>query len=527
MVTMTRETPELIHDEAIANEVREQSRPQRLARAGGRLAAVGMLAAGAGAAYGVFNSSTEASIGPHEAQVELTLDGEATFDLGPIGSFIKPLDSPVGARIIIGEVPTDASEGFTRQDIEEYARTFAGFEGDIEDIKQKLQNQALRYGIFAGAGAMLLYAGLGERGRREITAGLKHSRFAQIKPAPVLLAAATLSAAAIAAPATASASENAGTPVSSVFDGTPLEGMRVTGKLLPELVNTVGKDILDRWRENDEFYDRVVGNLRQAFEESLNLRPHDDYPIMLFYTDIHCNVGMARVIGEAARLAEADIIADGGDTTMGGTAIEEFCVQVLGKELPDIDRLVAGGNHDGSITEQHLRGHDFTVLDGQTVETNGLRVLGDDDVRRSQFGVPIRQDGDETVDSFGHRLADTACADPAGVDILLVHEPDAAEQALQRGCVTTVLSGHMHRGEIQAIGLPDGTNAFHLNGDNASGATNDRPSLGPVDRKSPAALYLIKFSRQTGRAMFYQTITVHADAAVEVSNVTAVPRTMP
>lgn len=527
MGTMTRETIDLIHDEAAAENAREQSRLQRLAHVSGRLAAVGMLAAGAGAAYGVFGASTETSIGPHEAQIELTLDGEATFDLGPIGSFIKPLDTPLGAHVTIGEVPADASDGFTRQDIEEYARTFAGFEGDIEDMKQGLQAQALRYGILAGAGAMLLYAGLGERSRREIASGLGHSRFARVRPGPVMLAAATLSAAVAIAPSTASASGNTSIPVSNVFDDTPLEGMRVTGKLLPELVNTVGKDILDRWRENDEFYDQVIDNLRRSFDENLHVRPHDGYPIMLFYTDLHCNVGMARVVGEAARLTDADIIADGGDTTMGGTAIEEFCVQVLGKELPGVERLVAGGNHDGSVTENHLRRHDFTVLDGQTVEADGLRILGDDDVRRSQFGVPMRQTGDESVVEFGHRLADTACSDPTGVDILLVHEPDAAEEVLERGCVTTVLSGHMHRGVIQTIELPGGTNAFHLNGDNASGATSDRPSLGPVDKESPAALYIVKFNRQTGRAIYYQTITVHADASVGLSDVTAIPLTNP
>lgn len=527
MGTMTRETIDLIHDEAAVENDREQSRLQRLARASGRLAAIGMLAAGSGAAYGVFGASTETSIGPHEAQIELTLDGEATFDLGPIGSFIKPLDTPLGARITVGEVPVDAAQGFTGQDIEEYARTFAGFEGDIEDMKQGLQAQALRYGIFAGAGAMLLYAGLGERSRREIASGLGHSRFARVRPGPIMLAAATLSAAVAIAPSTASASGNTSIPVSNVFDDTPLEGMRVTGKLLPELVNTVGKDILDRWRENDEFYDQVINNLRQAFNEGMTVRQHDDYPIVLFYADLHCNVGMARIIGETARLAEADIIADAGDTTMGGTALEEFCIQVLGKELPDIDRVVAGGNHDGTITENHLRRRDFNVLDGQVIETNGLRILGDDDVRRSQFGIPIRQDGDESVRDFGRRLAATACADPAGVDILLVHEPNAAKAALERGCVTTVLSGHMHRGVIQTVELPGSTNAFHLNGDNASGATNDRPTLGPVSEKSPAAIYLIKFSRETGRALYYQSITVHADAAVALGGITAVPQMSP
>lgn len=506
---MIRETPDIaVIDETMAIEAPQPSRLRRVAAGCGKLATLGVLASAAGVGS-LFWSETETDFGPHDASVELTMDSSATFDLGPIGSIIVPVEESrgVGAHITIGEVP---AQGAAADKIEEYARSLANIEDDLHDIRTDLAHQALRNSLLAGGGLAGLYVLMGGRRREELASKLEH---VGPKAAVAGMIAANLMLATFVGLSETSAAASYSEPVDATFDGTPLEGARVTG-YLPELINSIGKDVIDQWRANDEFYDEVSQNLQTAFEESNTLTPRDGYPIMLFYTDLHCNVGMARIIGETAEHAGVSLIADGGDTTMGGTTYEEFCIQILASEVPVRPIIGVGGNHDSRETESQQRANDFRMLNGEAIAARGLRVLGDDDVRRSAFGEGMRQEGEETIAELGERLAETACADPEGVDILLVHEPDAATESIARGCVTTALTGHMHH---EAVSVTD--RSLFITGDNASGATNDRPSLGPVDEESPARIYLIKFDESSGQPIGYQTVTVHADAHVEIGRV--------
>lgn len=508
---MIRETYDVAaNDETVAIEA---SHPSLLRQAGaglGKLAAFGVVAGAAGIGS-LFFSDTETNFGPHDASVELTMDDAATFDLGPVGTIIVPMEDSMGlgARITIGEVPT---QGAHTDKIEEYARSLANIEDDLSSMRSDLAHEALKNSLLAGSGLVGLYLTVGSRRRQELV-----EKFDATWPKAAIagLAVANLTMGTFVGLSETASAAN-GEPVDAVFDGTPLEGARVTG-YLPEIINSVGKDVIDRWRENDEFYDQVSENLRTAFEEERALTPLDGYPIVLFYTDLHCNVGMARIIGETAELADVSIIADGGDTTMGGTTYEEFCVQILASELPNRNPIGVGGNHDSHETEAQQRRHGFTMLDGEAITVGGLSILGDDDVRRSEFGSSIRQEGDESVDELGSRLADAACAEE-GVDILLVHEPDAATESLARGCAITVLSGHMHN---ESITLTDAS--LTIVGDNASGTRRERPSLGPVDEESPARLYLLKFDERTGRPVGYQTVTVFSDARVELGRIDLLP----
>ena len=519
---MTREVPEITQtvEQAPITHEGSISRLHRVGVACGKLAALGCVIAGSGVAS-AFLLPAETSFGPHEAEVELTVDGNATFDLGPIGSIIKPLNGSngLGARITIGEVPMDGQESDVREsiDVEEYARVLSNFKGDVDAVKADLFSHAAKFGMYGGAGSILLYGLVGARRRKELIDKIDGAR-----PKAGIIGMASLNIVTAACVGMASASTASElVAVDSAFAGTPLEGTYLTGNLLPKLINTYGRDVMDRLRENDDFYDEVVANLGVAFEDSRTLEPHRDYPTMLFYTDLHCNVGMARVIGETARLSGAMIVADGGDTTMGGTAYEEFCVNILGNELPRSDRVGSGGNHDGEETEQQMRRNNFSVLNGEVVEIEGLRILGDDDPMRSDFGMALRQEQDETLEQLSERLADTACSDERGVDILLVHVQQAAQESLARGCVNTVLSGHTHNEEITTEPDVYGNTVFQLVGDNASGAKRDRPSMGPIETST--ALYSIRFSKESGRVLAYQTVTINPDASVEIGDVTFVP----
>lgn len=513
---MTAEAPEVTQtiEQAPITYEAPVSRLRKVGMVCGKLAALGCVSVASGLAS-AFLVPAETSFGPHEAEVELTIDGNATFDLGPIGSIIKPFDNSYGfgTRITIGEVPMDGQESI---DVEEYARVLSNFEGDVDAVKADLLSHAAKFGVYGGAGSVLLYGLVGARRRKELIDKLDGAR-----PKAGIIGMASLNivtAACVGVASVSSASELVA--VDSTFADTPLEGTYLTGGLLPEIINTYGRDVMDRLRENDDFYDEVVANLGVAYEESQTLESHRDYPTMLFYTDLHCNVGMSRVIGEAARLSGAAIVADGGDTTMGGTAYEEFCINILGGELPRSKRVVSNGNHDGHETEQQMRRNDFSVLSGETIELEGLRMLGDDDPMRSDFGVTIHQEREETLQQLSERLADTACADERGVDILLVHQQEAAQESLERGCVNTVLSGHTHSEEITTELGVYGNTVFQLVGNNASGAKRERPSLGPIE--TSATLYSIRFSKDTGKILAYQTITINPDASVVIGDATFV-----
>jgi hypothetical protein len=113
---------------------------------------------------------------------------------------------------------------------------------------------------------------------------------------------------------------------------------------------------------------------------------------------------------------------------------------------------------------------------------------------------------------MGKRLADTACDDTKGVDILLVHDPRAATESLARGCARLALSGHTHHEYFQTVSDETGNASPQLTGGSAGGAERDRPTLGPL--LADAHLYVLRLDRASKQASAYQPITVTPDASV-------------
>jgi hypothetical protein len=155
-------------------EAGEQQRP-RLERLGIACGKVALWAAGSGIAglAAMTMVPTQADIGPHSADITLTTDESAVFDLEPIGSIIKPLDSslPFGLKIEVKENPgvtsavTEQTE-FSKDDIEDYARMFTSFEDDVDDAKQALIADWLRLSGVMGLAGYGIYR-LPDKARRE------------------------------------------------------------------------------------------------------------------------------------------------------------------------------------------------------------------------------------------------------------------------------------------------------------------------------------------------------------------------
>src|SRR5690606_12542285 len=154
---------------------------------------------------------------------------------------------------------------------------------------------------------------------------------------------------------------------------------------------------VDAYESNEQFYASAVENLDRAWQErqeaeqvlsdaallQRGLRAagdEDDLVTIVFLSDLHCNVGMAPVIGRLVELSGARLVLNGGDTTINSTEVESWCVDTFADAIPDgVPAVVADGNHDGPVTAAQERAAGWTVLEGEVVEVEGLRILGDVD----------------------------------------------------------------------------------------------------------------------------------------------------
>lgn len=570
------------------------------------------------AAWGVATATAEASLGPHEARYEVTVDGEVTVDLGPLGTLVidSPAPAGIGVRVVVKEIPrgvdafgdVDTLEALA-DDLERYVQFFSAPEATITVAVRALVADAVtRTLVMATALGVVLVGGrwlLGPARRAELAAGVRaHRTVVAAVAALVVVVPTTVTA------STDRALERGPTAAASrVFDGTPLEGARITGRLAG-VIDTYGGYVVDAYRENEEFYTGVQENLLAAWEERTlaeeraaaarearratapgaqdtdgqgpnsgadaaergpegddapaqdpdgdpvddvagtgdggdleggptggatdgpsggsTARPgagpsgdprdeaEPDLVTLLLVSDLHCNVGMARVIRTAAELAEADVVLNAGDTTVNGTAVESYCVEELvGATAGALPTVVADGNHDSTQTAAQERAAGALVLAGDVVEVAGVRVAGDADPRATRIGAGTRLVGDETPEDMAERLSDVACAGDA--DLLLVHDPRIALRSLERGCVGTTLSGHMHaRHGPERYGA-----GVRYTSASTAGAALDQPTVGPLN--GTAELTVLRFDRERRRVVDHRLVRVAPDGSVSVGGWLAWP----
>lgn len=516
MGTMTGEVREVSIPVA-AEEMMQEAPQKHWGRSLGRLLLIGGMGAAASTAGAAFLDPTNTEVGPHEATVTLSMDSALTIDISPLGSIILPQEGTngFGAQVELGEIPgTDSDdpnqvELFTEADVEEYVQFFSSTESTQDEAISAIARNALGFAPLGGLVTLGLYGLVGRRRWAELWERT-HDPIAK----RILIGGAVLSltTSCVAWNQASEDTEGVGIPISSAFDDTGLEGARVTGKPLQNLLNQYGAQAMGYIERNNTFFSEVEHNLVTAFAQERILRPNDNYQLILFETDEHLNFGMATISGRAAELAQVSMFISAGDLTASGTVVENRYIGHLARQLAGVDkRVVVTGNHDSEHTEEALRQHGFTVLNGEIVDINGLTILGDDDPRRSAFGQGIQPEGDETEQDMSERLRDIACED-GSVDILVTHDPDVVAYA--RDCIRLGLSGHTHQGRGEYLETSGADTVFHLTGDSSGGADHDRPTYGPL--RTTARLYLLKVSEETGNPVFYQTISIAPDATVSV-----------
>ena len=541
--------------------------------------------------FGVTTASAELSLGPHEARYDVTTDSTVTIDLGPLGTLQidSPLPLGLGARVTVEEIPVDvdALHGIdTLQaltgDLNSYLQFFTGPQATVADAARALAVDAAWRSLAALAVLVAVwFAGralLGAARRAELTARLAPHTREIVAGGVVVVLVGTL--------VTASEEDRArervqAQPASAVFDGTPLEGARITGRL-GGIVDTYGGLVIRAYQENEDFYRQADDALVAAWDgweqrreavqaaaaraaaaedgtdgadgtdgtdrgepgdvdgadsaDGAAAEPGatpgptgtpgptptpDAEPItFLLISDLHCNVGMAPVVRTMTELSGASAVLDAGDTTMNGTSVEQYCVSTFARAIPDgVDLVTAPGNHDSAETTAQYARAGATVLDGGVIDLHGLRLLGDRDPKATRLIVTQTQD--ESYADVGARLSEVACADDDGVDLVLFHNPRVAPALLADGCVPALLSGHMHtRTDPEQVGQ-----GIRYISSSTAGAQENEPRIGPL--KGTAEMTLLRWDPDTRRIVDWQLIEIGTDATATVHDPLPWPQVLP
>lgn len=507
---------------------RQSVRTRRVIR--GSLALTATLAVAALAA--VFTTSVQSSLGPHEAEYRITADSEITIDLGPLGAILidSPLPGPVGVAVAVGEIPAELTAltanpitGLVR-DLDAYVQLFSQPEAAIADARTALVNDVLGrtvmyWSIMLVAIAAARYASRGLL-RREVATALR-------RPGVAVLIGGVVVATGAATLASLGEESREGVPISAL-DGTELEGLRMTGRMA-ELIDVYGGQLVDAYRENEEFYAAAAANLQQAYDGDVTAPgavpdvagAEAEVVTLLVVSDLHCNVGMAPVVAAVAELAGAQVVLDAGDTVMSGTSVESYCVNAFSGALSDdVDLVVATGNHDSVTTAEQMRSAGYIVLEGEPIDLRGVSILGDTDPTLTAWGEGTQLEREETFEELGERLAERAC-EAGGVDLLLVHNPRAAVATVESGCAAMTISGHIHRRDgPELVGQ-----TVRYTSSSTAGAVSGGATVGPLN--GIAELTVIRIDVAAGELLEYRIIEIGTDASVSLGLWTDLPRPVP
>lgn len=479
------------------------------------------------APWAVLGAQTESTFGPHEAVYSVTADSAIDADLGPLGSVVVPADGLIpfglGVHIAVGEIPVESGVGGSTVDalggdVAAYAALFSDPSAHARTVVVAIaQDVAVR----AAVGSLTLFALI--FGVRALL-GVRRRNLLVSGPRPGLQAGAATTGLAVLAGALAVPFEPPRTIESDpVFIGTPLAGAEVTGRL-SGVVDEAAQAGTDMLRENDEFYSGVRTNLARAWPHrpaSTRLGPgalgglgtaaDPDLATVVWTSDIHCQTGMSRVIGDVVRWSNADLHMDGGDITMTGTEAENVCVDSVHHALPsDVPSVFVKGNHDSRDTVRRARELGWTVMEGEPVEVAGISLFGAGDPRRTVFPSGDVMETGETTEEFTARVAADSCRADAG--LLLIHDPRHAEPALASGCADYGLHGHWHRRvEPERYGV-----GVRTVGSTTGGALADSLTPGPL--KMTAEMSIMRIDRTTGRPVDVQYMSIGMDSSVEFSD---------
>lgn len=401
-----------------------------------------VLAAGLTVAF-FLSSSVSTTVVSHDAVVRPTVDGWVTLHTGPYLPDVRaPSESPVGVDITLGKTKVASTD----QLVDRYA--FIASQPDAQVLRVEGALRSMAYdaalrGAVVAVVPLVVWALVGPDRRRDL------ARRAWSHKA----VAAGVTAAALALGVLAWEPWEEDDPM--LVDGNwqrldrylpevdlPDEaaGIEITRNPTTSASKRLILSAIDTYEESKEFY-------REAAERAAFLAvrpPREGETVALLISDRHDNIGMDPVARAIADAAGATAVLDAGDDTSTGEEWETFSLDSLAETYEDLDRYAVTGNHDhGGFVGTYLGERGWEVGDGIVDGPGGSVLMAVDDPRSSGLGN-WRDEPGLSIGELAVIIADEACASEERVNTLLVHDSDLGTDALERGCVDLVVSGHTH-----------------------------------------------------------------------------------
>ena len=491
MKEVEKPTHQLVATEAMPISEVPDRRGHRMAKYIVRGGSAGFF--GAGAALAGFNAyGAQSEIGPLHVSTHLVFDKSVgiTSDFADIRS--EEWDWPIGAYADVNRSNNDAINP------EQIAKD-AGIIGDPRAIGEQLRSDYIyQSSLAAGAGlaggvaveSLVHWATRPER-RKRAYAGL--------------YTASAIGSAALLSLPTYSYKSIPWQSTEVSIDGTTTS-IGYAGAGASSIVNEIGRSE----RYYNSIKEKVITSLQPIATEDTLIRPGDTK--MLFYSDWHCNYGIARVIGQIAKSMQIKTTINGGDSVMSGTSAENICVDMLAKNLPDTDNIAIAGNHDTPLTMARMKQRGFNVLDNQLKTVNGLEIFGTTDpfVTPPYAGM-MQRSPELSPEIFRAHTTKSACESKP--EILLTHEPNEALVSTEAlSCAHVTLSGHTHQ---QSKARKVGPESYRLITGTAGGAAPNRMTLtGTLGREASFTIIYAKDGRVTG----YRIIAINPNTQVDVGD---------
>lgn len=247
-------------------------------------------------------------------------------------------------------------------------------------------------------------------------------------------------------------SEGGRGPTSGTYELTALSGTLASGATTdsPVLRALLGgalskAEVLVQRQEDAERDYRETALADLAEQASLMEAPREGELSVMMQSDMHCSTSMIRLQQQVFSMltdagAEPSLLAITGDLTTNGTAAEGGCIRDEAAIAADAPIAAIGGNHESTTSYDQMSDAGMTVLDGSVDEVGDVRLLGDNDVSRTELfgGSSLR--GDESQAQQGQRLRQVAADAGDRPDLVLVHEAYAAQSFLDIESVDDVVS---------------------------------------------------------------------------------------
>ncbi|GAA0280096.1 metallophosphoesterase [Cryptosporangium japonicum] len=428
----------------------------------------------------------EVEIGPFQMQLaaQPSLTGGSQLRIPPLGAI--SVQSHRGPIRLVARVD-GLNESETRQLIADPARIEEATDLTTGDVRSAIQTLALRAAGAALLGAVLLGAiAFRDVRRTALTGGM----------AVVLLAGGSGIAAATLNP-------------------NSLSQPRYEGLLtnIPALIGDA-RSIYDNYGQYRGQLVSILTNMSKVYEAVStlpNYQPDPNTIRVMHVSDLHNNPTAWQVIGTIGNQFQVNAVFDTGDLTDWGSATEAnlYASNIAALKVPYV---FIRGNHDSAdVARAVATNPNAVVLDDTVREVAGLTVAG---VGSSRF-TPDKTTGDDNAGKdveaqSGDALAETVQRynreNEKSVDVMMVHEPAAAEPLKDRGPL--ILAGHTHERKVEAL---DKDTLLMIEG--STGAAGLRGLQGDTPKSFEMT---VLYFAQDGALKAYDEITVSGSGQSQV-----------